>query len=99
MVYLARVLVFSEAAWLWINRITVVYWLPLVSGLGWRGIRFTSIEANPLARVSDTLETRWEVVIPSPWPVWRATVLPSRCSWSTMVKQLSQHGNSEARTV
>ena len=53
---------------LWVGNITAVYWIPLVSGLGWRGIRFTSIEANPLARVRDTLETRWEVVIPSSWP-------------------------------
>ena len=50
------VLVPSEAAKLLVGFITTVYSIPLVSGLGWRGIRFTSIEANPLARVRDTLE-------------------------------------------
>ena len=79
------VLVPSEAAKLLVGFIITVYSIPLVSGLGWRGIRFTSIEANPLARVRDTLEARWEVVIPSSWPVWRATARPSRLSWSTMV--------------
>ena len=68
--------------------ITAVYWTSLVWALGWRGILFTTMQANPLARVRDTLEMRWEVVMLSSWPVWRTRVRPQ-------APDLFHHGGGE----
>ena len=66
-------------------RVDVVYWIPLTEASGCLGILLITREANPLARVRDTLDKRWAVVVPSSWPVWRARARPSRLNWSTMV--------------
>ena len=66
-------------------RVDVVHWIPLTEASGCLGILLMTREANPLARVRDTLDKRWAVVVPSSWPVWRARARPSRLNWSTMV--------------